>query len=321
MTTQYDDDRLFINLSAHRNNLSPGDIRKLLSESISDDSYKCISTPSDLTENNNDQKDFHTPHSSPPPPMDKKKKKTTFDVDFHHLQPTHTTLHNYLAPTILLIITLITYIATYINNQTPHIQNNTLPPSPTYSITKTNVKPYHGSLINHGTNGGIAGDDYWKITSGTHTIDVSGIANHQLTDLQIATYGSYVVSQRGPCICIWNQYARYETGQTIHSCIQLEAHKIKVDDKSFQAGGRQTITTPDGYIFPLDIVNGLPYLQMRKYTDKEYETLPHVIMTADIPWDPHKFDNKISNQSTWYQNQPDLHKGISNHPFDEFGDY
>ncbi len=40
-----------------------------------------------------------------------------------------------------------------------------------------------------------------------------------------------------------------------------------------------------GYEIPLVFRNGLPYLPIKPYTDCEYETLPHVIMTSDKDWD------------------------------------
>jgi hypothetical protein len=70
-------------------------------------------------------------------------------------------------------------------------------------------------------------------------------------------------------------------GRTIDLSNQLEHYKLTVDDRPMKVGGTQCITTPDGYAFPLDIHDGLSYLQCRTYTDEEFEKLPHVIMTSD----------------------------------------
>jgi hypothetical protein len=43
-------------------------------------------------------------------------------------------------------------------------------------------------------------------------------------------------------------------------------------------GGTQCIRTNDGYVIPLDVINGLPYLKMQPHTDKEWNELPHVIL-------------------------------------------
>ena len=66
-------------------------------------------------------------------------------------------------------------------------------------------------------------------------------------------------------------------GKTIYSSGQLEWFKNDVNDKSLKiSGGLQRIQTHDGYVHPLDIKNGLPYIPMRPYTDKELEALSHV---------------------------------------------
>jgi hypothetical protein len=79
-----------------------------------------------------------------------------------------------------------------------------------------------------------------------------------------------------------HQYAYHpQQGRSIHSSAN------DVNDKSIHIpGGLQRIQTVDGYVFPLSIQDGLPYLGMRPYTDVEYESLPHVILTSDVDWDP-----------------------------------
>ncbi len=68
---------------------------------------------------------------------------------------------------------------------------------------------------------------------------------------------------------------------------QLESYKNDVNDKSIKVtGGLQRILTNDGYVIPINIKYGLPYIKMRPYTDEEWETFPHVIFTSDADWDP-----------------------------------
>ena len=83
----------------------------------------------------------------------------------------------------------------------------------------------------------------------------------------------------------------------------------------------QRIQTQDGYVHPLDIKNGLPYVPMRPYTDDEWDTLPHVIWTSDEDWDPSILDNVITNDERWYDAISDLDDGLIHSPFDEFGNY
>ena len=59
-----------------------------------------------------------------------------------------------------------------------------------------------------------------------------------------------------------NQYASVCQGKTIHLSGQLEAFGLTVDDKSIKVGGYQRITTPDGYIIPLQVRNSLVYMDM-----------------------------------------------------------
>jgi len=65
-----------------------------------------------------------------------------------------------------------------------------------------------------------------------------------------------------------------------------------VADKFIKCGGGQRIVTADGYIFPLSICQGLPYMKMRPFTTTEYAELPHVTMSSDKVWDPSIFDNE-----------------------------
>jgi hypothetical protein len=94
-----------------------------------------------------------------------------------------------------------------------------------------------------------------------------------------------------------------------------------VDDRSIKAGGRQCLTTLEGYVIPLDIINGLPYMKMKPPTDEELRTLPHIIMTSGDKWDPSQLDLTLSDKEDWYNTICKLNEGILVTPFDEFGNY
>ena len=90
-----------------------------------------------------------------------------------------------------------------------------------------------------------------------------------------------------------------------------------VNDKSIKVkGGRQIITTNDGYIHPLDIKDGLPYIKIRPFTDDEWDNLPHVVWTSDVDWDPSILDYSFKETDAWYDAQSDV-----NPIFDERGNY
>eukprot|EP00934_Nitzschia_sp_Nitz4_P001298 Nitzschia sp. Nitz4//scaffold501_size4582//2099//3937//NITZ4_009240-RA/size4582-snap-gene-0.0-mRNA-1//-1//CDS//3329553590//1298//frame0 len=170
----------------------------------------------------------------------------------------------------------------------------------TYRIhTRHSTRSSFGSLIDHGANGGNAGDEVRIINKSDRHIDVSGIDSHELTDLPIVSASGVVCSQAGDLILIFHQYALLSHGKTIHASLQLEA---------------------SGFAFPHNFIHGLPYLAIRPYTDHEWDTLPHVSMTSNTEWDPTIYDVTLSNDSHWYSKKriPDP---IPAGPFDHTGQY
>jgi hypothetical protein len=108
-------------------------------------------------------------------------------------------------------------------------------------------------------------------------------------------------------IGIFPQYAYLGSGKTIHSAAQLEHYQNDVNDRSIKvSGGLQRILTLDGYVIPINIVAGLPYISMRPYTDDEWDLLPHVILTSDLDWDPTVLDHTLDDDEHWYDAMCDL---------------
>ena len=56
----------------------------------------------------------------------------------------------------------------------------------------------------------------------------------------------------------------------------------------------------DGYILPLNIRMGLPYLSMRPFTNDEWDTLPHIILTSERDWDPSTLDKELDGDEKWF---------------------
>ena len=167
----------------------------------------------------------------------------------------------------------------------------------TYRVTKVSIsKNQRGTLVDRGANGGILGNDAHVILQHQQEVDVTGIDNHAMTGLKIVNASATAISNRGKVILIFNQYAYHGRDRSIHSCGQIEYYNNHVDDRSMKVGGKQFIKTNDGYIFPLDIINGLPYLKMRPNTPAEWDTLPHIIMTEDKDWNPSVIDNVLSDR-------------------------
>ena len=178
-----------------------------------------------------------------------------------------------------------------------------------------------GSLVDRGANGGILGNDAVVIYKHQHTLNVTGIDNHQITGLTVVDASAKVTTQRGPAIVILRQYAYHGLNRSIHSCIQIEAYKNKVNDRAIQAGGSQCIVTVDGYVLPLNIYNGLPYLEMTPNTVQEAEDLPTFYLTPDGLWNTKIYDFALSQQPDWYNLIKDMDAPTYKAPFDEYGNY
>ena len=180
----------------------------------------------------------------------------------------------------------------------------------TYNISvRKLINMIFQALIDRGANGCVFGNDCTLIGEPTNPrfVAITGLDNHQMPNVPIRNVGSLCVSNRGPVICIWNEVAYTGQNQSIVSATQLEAFHNRVDDRSLKAGGTQRITTVYGFVFPLSIIQGLPYFEMRPYTDQEYIDYPHVIMTSDKIWDPTIFDNTIDpNDPSFVKNTKNL---------------
>jgi hypothetical protein len=77
----------------------------------------------------------------------------------------------------------------------------------------------------------------------------------------------------------------------------------------------------DGYVLPLDIINGLAHLKSRPFSEREWQDLPHVVMTSDVEWDPSVLDNIISTKPNWYASIKPKPRDVITNPFDDIGEY
>ena len=175
--------------------------------------------------------------------------------------------------------------------------------------------------MDRGANGGILGNDAHVILTHTREVDVTGIDNHELNALKLVDASAKVITQLGPAIVILRQYAYHGRDRSIHSAGQIEHYKNMVNDRSMKVGGTQHIRTQEGYILPLDIINGLPYLKMCPNTDQEFEDLPHIVLTGGNQWDPRVLDHNLTDRDDWCNTLKDFDEGLMLTPFDAFGNY
>ena len=142
-------------------------------------------------------------------------------------------------------------------------------------------------LVDHGTNGGLAGSDMHVIHRTQRKIKIQGIDNHEVTGLDVVTAATLLNTSQGKVIGIFNEYAYLGKGSSIHSSGQLEWFKTNVDEKSVKVGGTQLITTLDGYSVPLLIKDGLAYAtSLGRPTDQDMDIYPHVLFTSPDELDP-----------------------------------
>ena len=144
----------------------------------------------------------------------------------------------------------------------------------------------HLALVDSGANGIVAGEDCRFIgqCSVGRKVNVTGIDDHQMTDIKIGTVGSLAKSNRGDVIIIMNEAAHTGNHTTILSVLQPEHYGNLVAAKATEEKGRQKIITPEGYAFPLSVINGLACLKMRRHTDAEFDSPPHIVLTSDETW-------------------------------------
>ena len=126
-------------------------------------------------------------------------------------------------------------------------------------------------------------------------VSILGIANHMVEDNPVGSYIGVAQSQFGRVLVCFNEGAGVPTQKTaVLSKVQMEAYGCTVDDTSILHGGNQVIITKCGHHFPLELHNGLCYLNITYPTEEDKHTLDTVILTSDDEWDPSKYNDTVS---------------------------
>ena len=210
--------------------------------------------------------------------------------------------------------------------QVPYPQDSTMTPERslnhrfTYHIAQAS-QAKHGSLVDRGDNGGLAGSDVRILSRSSRKCTVTGIDSHELRSLDVVQCAALIETNHGIVNLIMNVYAGYGQGHTIHSSGQIEWFKNSVDDRSVQVGGKQRISTIDGYAMLLTCRGGLMYLSiLGKATDKDLERYPAVHLTGPHEWDPSVLDytHPSGNGEPPWSNDPD-ERSTFDPNFDELG--
>jgi hypothetical protein len=177
-----------------------------------------------------------------------------------------------------------------------------------------------GSLIDGGANGGLCGSDVLILSETGKRCNVTVITNNAVTDLPIVQAAGLIQSSIGPIIGIFNQYASIGDGKSVHSCTcaQLQSFGTLIDDVPIACGGTQRIVTPEGYIVPLSIRDGLAYMDRRPPSADDLECYPHVIFTLDDAWDPSLLDHEHALALNVYH--VEYTHGFQDHRVNDFGE-
>ena len=121
-----------------------------------------------------------------------------------------------------------------------------------------------------------------------------------------------------------SQYAYKPDAKTIHSKSQMEHFSCLVYDSTLTGGGRQSIITPEGYVIPLHVHNGLCYMDLTPATDTPISTYPNVFLTTDTQWNPDIVDEEFFiDHSSLITDLPDIQQqhDACDSCLDAFGDF
>ena len=72
----------------------------------------------------------------------------------------------------------------------------------------------------------------------------------------------------------------------------MQDFDVHIDCASTKKNGMQWVVTPNGWISPLHIRNGLAYMDMRPPTQDKDETYNNMVLTSNVTWDPTVLHNE-----------------------------
>jgi len=159
-------------------------------------------------------------------------------------------------------------------------------PNKTHASKHAIKRSKRGALVDRGANGGALGNDAKVTFKRNKTVGVTGIDNHELNALPMVDATAKAITDKGPVILILRNYAYHGLNRTLHSAGQIKWYLNKAYDTSVKVGGRQVIKSVDRYYIPINTIRGLPCTQMEPNAAKEFDALPHLILTQGGEWDP-----------------------------------
>ena len=181
----------------------------------------------------------------------------------------------------------------------------------------------HGSLVDRGANGGLAGSDVRILSRSSRKCTVTGIDSHELQGLDVVQCAALVETNHGIVNLIMNEYACYGKGHTIHSSGQIEWFKNSVDDRRCPSWSK-TKDLHHGWLCHAIDLQRWPHVPLYPWlpTDKDLERYPTVHLTGPHEWDPSGLDYTHPSgdgEPPWLNDPNERFAFYPN--FDEFGDY
>ena len=150
----------------------------------------------------------------------------------------------------------------------------------TYNVSRDS-RFLFSHLVDRGANGCVIGSDMRLIMPHNKRTHLTGIGDHTVRDLDLVCAGGVSRSNRGDIILVFNWGAHFPDGRSIACPGQMEHFGWAVNDKSYPVTKVvPTLTSLEGYVFPLESRDGLLFLQTRPFTDDEWDTLPRIQMTS-----------------------------------------
>jgi len=193
-------------------------------------------------------------------------------------------------------------------------------PNKTHASKHAIKQSKRGALVDRGANGGALGNDAKVIFKRNKTVEVTGVDNHEPNALPMVDATAKTIADKGPVILILRNYAHHGLNRTLHSAGQIEWFQNKAHDTSMKVGGRQVIKTIDGHFIPINVIRGLPCIQMEPDTAEEFDTLPHVILTQGGEWDPTALDHMLTDDNDWVSKAKQDEDQEHDSPFDNRGE-
>ena len=156
-------------------------------------------------------------------------------------------------------------------------------------------------FVDGGTTYGFGGPNMHLIAWSSRTADISirGFGNAVPQEgFRFGTFGTLAEDVHGRrVILIFNEYLGHpsESIVTLHPPIQIRESGHIVDDRLIRHGGRQEMVIGE-HTFRLESDRGHIMLNTRLYTPREWNELPHEIVTRDMPWNPSGYSDNRGNR-------------------------